>query len=149
MKYLQVYEKFKMVDYHLDNDLLNLILNKVAEPFHGIKCYINNYQFEPTNPFWFTCKFRAKSGIEASNNIQYYTVFLKEKKEQLEKMPEIENVKFTYKGRFEPLKPDGKYGNWARAGQSIFEVEIYLKEEIFDEIRLEYEYHQNAKKYNL
>lgn len=152
MKYLEKFKfygaRVKFYEY-TDSNLLNTILNKVVESFHGYKCSIENYLDEPTNPYWFTCKFKAKSGIDAANKIYDYKIFLKEKKEQLEKLPEIENVNYQCKGRTSPMKPEGKYANYLKAGNIIFEFKVQLTEQAFNDVQLEIEYHKNAKKYNL
>lgn len=147
MRYLQTYEKFKFVDY-TDSDFLNFILNKVREPYYGMKCSISNY-LSAANPFWFTCIFKAKNNRDATNKIYEYKIFMKEKKEQLKKLPEIENIDYQCKGRNEPINSNSKYSVRKKAGEIVFEVKVQLTEQAFNDVQLEIEYHQNSKDYNL
>lgn len=159
MKYLRTYENYK---YNTYSEILNKILNKIAEPFHGYKLHVLNHMFEKNNAitagdpvgskfYWVACKFVAKNKIEISGNRGIYNIFLSEKKEGLEKFSEVEKVFFNGRGRFTPLAPDenAKYGNLAKANESVYEFKIYLTKEAIEEITIEYELSNVAKQYNL
>lgn len=148
MRYLQTYEKYVEYTY---SEILNRILNKITEPFHGYKCSIKNKMFDPSNPncYWVLCEFTAKSGIEASGNRGIYNIIIDSKKEQLEKFEEINDVKYNSLGRLEPLEPGSKQAGYHLAKKRLYEFYIYLTNNAVNEIELEFDYHKSIEKYNL
>lgn len=161
MRYLMTYED--MANFE-NSEILKELLDILRDENKIIKRQLKTLSWDTTKGsssiyahifypdsgiLWVLFKISGKNRSDVVSNEHIYNLIMKELKTKLENNKYISEVTYKNYGRSAMFKMDGKYGTRLAANECIYDVKIYIKEDVVPLIIDEIEMHQNTNKYNL